>query len=206
MHNADIDKALFFKKLASASSKKISVALAELTGEGAFVEFGNVKYTKIEEKMVVIDAKEKCFGVYSTLSSPLEGVAAVFFPLRSITKLLTIVKQTYHQKGDFSHELKLSAFTEISNIIISTYLSEFSNLLNTRIISTPPKLTHFRTVTLAENIYSKRPIKTSYIFLIGKFHGSSNTVEGQLMLLFDLATFEKLLKTIAKDLTINLKT
>ncbi len=206
MTNESVNKRdLFFKKLASASSKKINDALSELTGEKTFVEFCEVKYVKVEEKTLIIDAHERCFGVYSAISQPVKAVATVFFPARAITKLLDLVRKRYSQQNGFSHEMKLSAFKEIGNIIVSTYLSEFGNLLNARVISSPPKLIYFKTMTLAKNISSKTPFKTSNLVLIGKFHGASNAVEGKLVSLFDLPSFDELLETQSRIIPINPK-
>lgn len=200
------ERELLFERLALTSSKKITDALSELTGEKTFVEFCEVKYAKVEEKTLIIDANERCFGVYSTVSQPVKAVATVFFPARTISKLLALVRKRYGQKNGFSHEMRLSAFKEISNIIVSTYLSEFGNLLNAKVVSSPPKLIYFKTVTLAKNVSSKNPLKTSNLVLIGKFHEASNTVEGKLVLIFDLSSFDELLETQSRMLPISPKT
>lgn len=221
MKNENMDKkVLFFKKLASTASGKINKALSELTGEKAPEEFCKVKYTEVEEKKLVIDVNARCFGAYSRISQPIEGVAVVFFPERSTSKFLDLVKKRYGQKEDFSHEMEHSALKEISNIIISTYLSELGNLLNTKINSSPPEMTYFKTMTLikgasskipaknsdlALNISSKTQFKTSNLVLMGKFRGLSGIIEGRLVLFFDSSSFDELLKTKSRMLTTNLK-
>jgi chemotaxis protein CheY-P-specific phosphatase CheC len=201
---------LFFKNLASTASEKINRAISELTGEKSLKEFCKVRYAEVDEKELVIDVNARCFGAYSRISQPIEGVAVVFFPERSTSKLLDLVKKRYGQKKDFSHEMENSALKEISNIIISTYLSELGNLLNTKISSSPPEISYFKTMTfskdapsktpsknsnLALNISSKTPFRTSNLVLMGKFSGFSGIVEGRLVLFFDSSSFDELLKT-----------
>ena len=187
------ERDLFFKKIASTASKEISNALSELIGEKIPEEFCRVNYVEVKEKTVVVGVNEECFGVYSTISQPIDGVAVVFFPLSSISKLLDLVKRKYRRKT-LSHEMKLSAFKEIGHIIISRYLGVFRDLLNTEIHSSPPTIAYFSSMTFNKIISSETTSEASNLLLMGKFRGSSKIVDGKLMLFFNVPSLDKLLK------------
>jgi len=129
---SNISEQDFLIDLASRSSKKIHRALSNLTGYNIPEIFFKLNQIELKEKDVVLDIKNKCFGVYSQISAPFDGIVLIFFPLSSISPLIDLVQKNYGQK-ELSPEMRLSAFKEIGNIITSTYVTELANLLGKKI-------------------------------------------------------------------------
>ena len=84
------ERTRFFRNIGPQAAEKMSEALYKLTGEKIAVSFGNVQ--TYEEPSTIIDVNEKCFGSSVNISSvDIQGIALLFFPVMSISKLVDLV-------------------------------------------------------------------------------------------------------------------
>jgi chemotaxis protein CheY-P-specific phosphatase CheC len=184
-----IDGSKFFKNITPLAEKKLIVLLHNLFKNKVGVKFKVVKTLVLKNSEIEIKNKEKVYGTYTKISG-IDGVIAVLFPERQIKTLLKYVDSSADNKD---HDLRLSTFKEICNIITYGYISILGNVLNEKINGTLPKLVCFKSIKLKETI-SDRIMKASNLVTLGKF-GLKN-VEGRLLVYMDMVKFVNTLDKI----------
>lgn len=142
------DRVGFFQKIGPQIASQMTEALQKLTAEKIQVEFGGVQ--TFDEGKVLIDIGEKCFGSFVKFRCPeaeLEGVVVLFFPLSSVEVLTKLLLKRYlgqSDKEEIGPEIKLSAFKEAFNILLSTYTTGIANALKVKLETSMPKFVRFR--------------------------------------------------------------
>ncbi len=130
-------------------ARQMTEALQKLTAEEIKVEFGGVQ--AFEEGKVLIDAGDKCFGSFVNFrcsEAELDGLVVIFFPLSSTMALTELLLKRYlgqsDKKEEICPEIKLSAFKEAFNILLSTYIAAIANTLGVKLQTSVPKFVRFR--------------------------------------------------------------
>lgn len=142
------DRVEFFQKIGPGIACQMTEALQRLTAEKIRVEFGGVQ--TFDEGKVLIDIGEKCFGSFVNFKYPeaeLDGLVVIFFPLSSTRALTELLLKHYlgqSNKEEMGPEIKLSAFKEAFNILLSTYTTGIANALEVKLETSIPKLVCFR--------------------------------------------------------------
>ena len=142
------DRVEFFQKIGPGIAWQMTEALRKLTAEKIEVEFGGVQ--TFDEGKVLIDIGEKCFGSFVSFKYPeaeLDGLVVIFFPLSSTRALTELLLKRYlgqSDKEEIGPEIKLSAFKEAFNILLSTYTTGIANALEVKLETSMPKLVRFR--------------------------------------------------------------
>ncbi len=198
----------FFKKIGSSVAGEMSKALQNLTGEKLEVAFIGTQI--FDEGRVFIDVEEKCFGSYMNftsssppgglLSNQARGVVVAGFPLSSTRTLTELLLKRYLNKSNrqtIDYEMKLSAFKEVVNILILTYISGLANTLRIELKMSVPKFTCFRNVEFMRRSLSRGYWKSDSLVSVGRFNicGGGDPALGSLLkgalLLFFSRTFKE---------------
>ena len=142
------NRAELLQEIGPGIARQMTEVLQKLTAEKIEVKFGAVQ--TLEENKVLVDIGEKCFGSFVNFSCPeteLEGVAVLFFPLSSIEVLTKLLLKRYLGKlggGEADSKIKLSAFKEATNILLTGYISAIANTLEMKFRTSVPKFVRFR--------------------------------------------------------------
>jgi len=142
------DRVEFLNRIGPTIAQQMTEALQKLTAEEIKVEFSGVQ--TLEESKLFVDVGEKCFGSFVNFSCPeteLEGVVVLFFPLSTIEVLTKLLLKRYlgklgEEKTD--SKMKLSAFKEATNILLTGYISAIANALEMKFRTSVPKFVRFR--------------------------------------------------------------
>jgi chemotaxis protein CheY-P-specific phosphatase CheC len=129
----------FFKKAGPDLARRISDALLNLTRKNIKVEFIDIQTSG--QNVVFIDIQEKCFGSYVHFKSPkpaFQGILIAVFPFSSAKTLTELSLKRYHVKTR-DPKLELSAFKEIVNMLLLTYITGLANALHCALKTSPPR-------------------------------------------------------------------
>jgi len=192
LNNNLIDRAAFFKKISPGIAGEMSKALQKLTMEKIKVEFSQVQ--SFEQSTVSVDVGEKCFGSYVNFRTPednLEGIVVAVFPLSSTKTLIELLFKRYLGKRDketIDDKMKLSAFKEADNILLSTYIKGVANALKVKLETGVPKFVCFRNVKFIRPTLLKSYSNLESLASVGQFKITEGTrfqlLKGALLLFF----------------------
>jgi chemotaxis protein CheY-P-specific phosphatase CheC len=183
---------IFFLSITPLAERKLSILLHRLFKKNVGVKFKVVKTLILNQDEIEIKNREKVYGTYTKMTG-IDGIIAILFPERHIKTLLNYVDPV---KIKDDHNLRLSAFKEICNIITFGYMSILGDSLNTDINGTLPKMVCFRSIKLKESI-SNKIMKASNLVTMGNF--GLKGAEGRLLVYLDMLKFIKKLEKIRKS-------
>ena len=169
----------FFKEIGPGIAGEMSKALQNLTGEKVKVEFSGIQ--TFDESRVSVE--EKCFGSYvnftnsnppgGSLFNRVQGVVVAVFPLSSTRTLIELLLKRYPNESDketIDYEMKLSAFKETVNILISSYITGLANALEIKLKMSVPKFACFRNVEFIRPFLSRCYSKSDSLVSVGQFN------------------------------------
>ena len=163
----------FFRKVGPSVALEMIKALQNLTGEKIKVEFSGVQ--TFEQSKVFVDVGEKCFGSYVNFRTPednLEGIAVAVFPVSSAKTLIELLFKRYLGKRDketIDDEMKLSAFKEADNILLSTYIKGVANALKVKLETGVPKFVCSRNIKFIRPTLLKSYSNLESLASVGQF-------------------------------------
>jgi chemotaxis protein CheC len=171
-------------------------ALNDLTGF-------HVELTVPEVDVVSVPGLARAFGtlVEDTVSSVqmgfrggLEGYAFLVFPPSSAAKLATLV--TGEPALTTSVGLHSGTLTEVGNILINSVVGAIANLLDLPLRYSLPVYAEERVIDLVDaNRSQAYPV---VLIAKARFEIRQSQVEGNLLLLFEMSSFEGLLRALAR--------
>jgi len=176
--------------------KHAAAALDDLTGL-------SVELRVPEVDVVTLPALAKTFGrvVEETLSSVqmgfrggLDGCAFLVFPPSSAAKLASLVAG--EPAARISEGMHSGTLTEIGNILINAVVGAIANLLDLRLRYSLPVYAEGRvTDLLAAHRAGSIPV---VLVAKARFEIRESQVDGSLLLLFEMTSFEGLLRALAR--------
>jgi len=176
--------------------KHAAAALDDLTGL-------SVELKVPEVDVVTLPALVKTFGrvVEETLSSVqmgfrggLDGCAFLVFPPSSAAKLASLVAG--EPAARISEGMHSGTLTEIGNILINAVVGAIANLLDLRLRYSLPVYAEGRvTDLLAAHRAGSIPV---VLVAKARFEIRESQVDGSLLLLFEMTSFEGLLRALAR--------
>jgi chemotaxis protein CheC len=173
-----------------------AAALDDLTGL-------SVELTVPEVDVVTVPALARTFGelVGETLSSVqmgfrggLDGCAFLVFPPSSAAKLASLVSG--EPAAPISEGMHTGTLTEIGNILINAVVGAIANLLDLRLRYSLPVYGEGRVMDLL----ATRHTGSVPVVLVARarFEIRESQVDGSLLLLFEMTSFEGLLRALAR--------
>jgi chemotaxis protein CheC len=156
-----------------------------------------------EVDVVTLPALAKSFGrvVEETLSSVqmgfrggLDGCAFLVFPPSSATKLASLVAG--EPAARIAEGMNSGTLTEIGNILINAVVGAIANLLDLRLRYSLPVYAEGRVMDL---LAAHRTGSIPVVFVAkARFEIRESQVDGSLLLLFEMTSFEGLLRALAR--------
>ncbi len=161
-----------------------------------------VELTVPEVDVLSVAALSRTFGrlVQDSVSSVqmgfrggLDGCAFLVFPPSSATKLATLVTG---EAATPAVEMHAGTLTELGNIVINSVVGAIANLLDLPLRYSLPVYAEERVVDLLDTHRSESfPV---VLFARARFEIRQSQVEGSLLLLFEMRSFEGLLTALAR--------
>lgn len=183
------------KEIGNIGSGNAATALASMLSTRIDMNVPKVKIIEFKEVPTLLGGEEELIvGIYLKLKEDVEG--SIMFIL-DVKSALNLVKMLLGEKAQLLDEISISALLEIGNIIASSYVNSLSSLTGLKITVSIPAIA----IDMAGAILSVPAIEFGLIsdqtlFIETVFKQKENLVRGNLLLLPDINSFEKMLSRL----------
>lgn len=180
------------KEIGNIGSGNAVTALANMLSKKINMTVPKVRIIDIKDIPTSLGGEEELVvGIYLNLKDDIEG--NIMFTL-DINSALNLVNMLLNEEKKELDELSLSALSEVGNIVASSYVNALSMLTNLKITISIPSLA----IDMAGAILSVPAIQFGLVsdkalFIETMFQEGNNSVKGNLFMLPDINSFEKML-------------
>ncbi|HHV38651.1 MAG TPA: chemotaxis protein CheC [Tepidimicrobium sp.] len=184
-------------EIGNIGSGNAATALAGMLSKRVDMNVPVVKILEFKDVAGVLGGEEELVvGIYLDLNKDISGNIMFILDLESAINLSNMLLNRIDTEEDLD-DLAMSALSEVGNILASSYVNALGNLTNLNISISVPSLA----IDMAGAILSVPAIQFGYIsdrvLLIETiFEEGNNSVRGNLFLLPDMTSFEKILSSL----------
>ncbi|MCF6464713.1 chemotaxis protein CheC [Clostridium sp. Cult2] len=183
------------KEIGNIGSGNAVTALATMLAKRVDMKVPKVRIMEFKDVAEVLGGEEELVaGIYLNLGSDVEGNIMFILDLDSALNLTNMLLDREDNKLD---DIAISALSEVGNILASSYVNSLSALTGLKITVSIPSLA----VDMAGAILSVPAIQFGFVadqvlFIETIFQEGNNFVQGNLFLLPDMNSFEKILSSL----------
>lgn len=183
------------KEIGNIGSGNAVTALATMLAKRVDMKVPRVRIMDFKDVAEVLGGEEELVaGIYLNLGSDVEG--NIMFIL-DIDSALNLTNMLLNREDDKLDDIAMSALSEVGNILASSYVNSLSALTDLKITVSIPSLA----IDMAGAILSVPAIQFGFIadqvlFIETIFQEGNNFVKGNLFLLPDMNSFEKILSSL----------
>lgn len=183
------------KEIGNIGSGNAITALASMLSKRIDMNVPRVRIINFEEVPTILGGEEELVvGIYLNLNSDIEGNIMFVLDMESALNLLEMLVNKEIKELD---EISISALSEVGNIVASSYVNSLSMLTGLKITVSIPSIA----IDMAGAILSVPAIQFGLIadhalFIETIFEEGENSVKGNLFLLPDINSFEKILSRL----------
>lgn len=191
LNNSMID---ILKELGNIGSGNAATALATMIEKRVNMKVPQVKILEFKNVSNVLGGEEMpVVGIYFEMSGEIVGNIMFVLNLKSAKNLTNILFNREDNDLNLT-EMDMSALSEIGNILASSYINSLSTMTGLKLKISVPSLS----IDMAGAILSVPAIQFGYIadnvlFIETQFEEGNNQVKGNLFLIPDINSFEKML-------------
>lgn len=185
------------KEIGNIGSGNAATALASMISKRVNMDVPQVRIMEFKDVARVLGGEEKLVvGIYFNLNDEIDGNIMFILDLESAINLTNILLNRT-SKEDELDDMAISALSEVGNILASSYANSLSALTGLKISISIPSLA----IDMAGAILSVPAIQFGYVadqvlFIETIFEEGNNFVKGNLFLLPDMNSFEKILSSL----------
>lgn len=172
--------------------------LNQMSGQHVSLHAPEVTVLPIEKMLSgeIIDATQKVMAIKLSFSGSFSGMASLMFPPESANKLITIILGEEPVAEDMDM-MRMGVLQEVGNIVLNGVMGSIGNLLMEHIEYLPPDYyeTSFADLLLGDG-------QEDNMLLLAKtnFFLEERLVQGDILVMFRLKTFDNLLEALNKIL------
>jgi len=132
-------------------------------------------------------------GLRFQIAGETGGQIIILFPLRTIFRMLRMLLGTHEGPRSLSDQER-SAVQEVGNILVSAFLSGLGDLLEKRLLPSPPEIHQDDLSELMRKVMEGLKGKSSEILVVqALFEDPQQRIEGQFFMLPEMVSLEALL-------------
>jgi chemotaxis protein CheC len=184
-------------EIGNIGSGNAATALASMLSKKVDMNVPQVRILEFKDVAEVLGGEEKLVaGIYLDLNEEVNGNIMFILDLESAINLTNMLlnRETKEEQLD---DIAISALSEVGNILASSYVNSLSALTSLKIAVSVPSLA----IDMAGAILSVPAIQFGYIadqvlFIETVFEEDDKSVKGNLFLLPDMNSFEKILSSL----------
>jgi chemotaxis protein CheC len=182
------------KEIGNIGSGNAVTALANLLSKKIYMSVPKVRIIDFKDIATILGEEELIVGIYLNLKEDIEGNIMFTIDMKSATNLLKMLLDREVEELD---EISISALSEVGNILSSSYVNALSELTGLKIAVSVPSIA----IDMAGAILSVPAIQFGLIsdkvlFIETVFEEGDNQVKGNLFLLPNIESFEKILSLL----------
>jgi chemotaxis protein CheC len=197
MKNESFDSFIMdvLKEIGNIGSGNAVTALANLLSKKIYMSVPKVRIIDFKDIATILGGEEELIvGIYLNLKEDIEGNIMFTIDIISATNLLKMLLDREVEELD---EISISALSEVGNILSSSYVNALSALTGMKIAVSVPSLA----IDMAGAILSVPAIQFGLIsdkvlFIETVFEEGDNQVKGNLFLLPNIESFQKILSLL----------
>lgn len=196
MKNESFDSFIMdvLKEIGNIGSGNAVTALANLLSKKIYMSVPKVRIIDFKDIATILGEEELIVGIYLNLKEDIEGNIMFTIDMKSATNLLKMLLDREVEELD---EISISALSEVGNILSSSYVNALSELTGLKIAVSVPSIA----IDMAGAILSVPAIQFGLIsdkvlFIETVFEEGDNQVKGNLFLLPNIESFEKILSLL----------
>lgn len=139
----DVNKLVKLNRIAKEGAKNVANNLSAMLGIDVEMKVTKIEFIDIKDIPETI-GDEEVVGVYLMFEGKPSGFLVVLFPTTSAKKVANLLLQGIgeSQDGDGFTEMDISAIGEVGNIITSSFIDGWANILKTEINISTPETVH----------------------------------------------------------------
>lgn len=197
MKNESFDSFIMdvLKEIGNIGSGNAVTALANLLSKKIYMSVPKVRIIDFKDIATILGGEEELIvGIYLNLKEDIEGNIMFTIDIESAINLLKMLLDREVVELD---EISISALSEVGNILSSSYVNALSALTGLKIAVSVPSLA----IDMAGAILSVPAIQFGLVsdkvlFIETVFEEGDNKVKGNLFLLPNIESFEKILSLL----------
>ena len=184
-------------EIGNIGSGNAVTALANMLSKRIDMNVPKARMLEFKDVAAILGGEEKLVaGIYLDLHGDVKGNIMFILDMQSAINLTDMLLNRENSSEELD-EIGMSALSEVGNILASSYVNSLSALTNLKIIVSVPSLA----IDMAGAILSVPAIQFGQIadqilFIETIFAEGDNYVKGNLFLLPDMASFEKILSSL----------
>ena len=184
-------------EIGNIGSGNAATALASMLSKRVDMNVPQVRILEFKDVAEVLGGEEKLVvGIYLDLNGEIKGNMMFILDLESAVNLTNMLLNR-EDGGDELDDMRISALSEVGNILASSYVNSLSALTGLKIAVSVPSLA----IDMAGAILSVPAIQFGYVadqvlFIETIFEEGNRSVKGNLFLLPDMDSFEKILSSL----------
>lgn len=185
------------REIGNIGSGNAATALATMLDKKIDMEVPQVKILEFNEVSKVLgDAEEPLVGIYFEMSGDIEG--NIMFTL-DIDSAKNLVNMLFGRIDDTEgmDDMDMSALSEVGNILAASYINSLSTMTKLNLKLSVPSVS----IDMAGAILSVPAIQFGHfsdhaIFIETQFEEDNRTISGDLFLVPEVDSFDKILKSL----------
>ncbi|KNF08838.1 CheY-P phosphatase CheC [Gottschalkia purinilytica] len=185
------------KELGNIGSGNAATALATIINRKIDMDVPQVKILEFKEVSNILgDSEKPVVGIYFGMEGDIEGNMMFILDLQSAKNLVNMLYGSSNDDRDLN-DMDISALSEVGNIISSSYINSLSALTGLTLKITIPSVC----IDMAGAILSVPAVQFGQmgdhvIFIETQFEEDNNKITGDLFLIPEISSFDKLLKSL----------
>jgi chemotaxis protein CheC len=198
LSNLQIDA---LKEISSITSGNATSALAKMLNKEVKINIPRAEFLTINELTKDLGGKDKMvMAIYVTVLSEIIGQAIFLFSRESALKMIDLVLNKKIGNTIVLDHMAESAFGEMANIFVGTYLNALSNMFKLTILPGIPIVANDHVGPILEYVMGRitNPQKKTLCFET-KINIEGNDVSGDFIFMFDETSFSLILKQLKEN-------
>ncbi len=185
------------KELGNIGSGNAATALAKMINKKIDMKVPQVKITEFKHVSTILGGEEKpVVGIYFEMTGDIVGNIMFIISIQSARNLVNILLNKTIDENELSN-MDISALSEIGNILAASYVNSLSKLTGLTLKLSVPSVS----VDMAGAIISVPAVQFGHIgdkamFIETEFEENNKLVKGDLFLIPDVESFDKILKSL----------
>jgi len=188
------------REVANIGGGHAASALSQMTGKNIMVQVPKIKILEIEEIPTLFDEpKSIVCGILTNFYGDITGRTLLVIPKSEAALLTDILLGRKPGETNIFREMELSSIREVSNILISAYLSAMSEFLGLLILPSVPYLVIDSVTAIMQSVYVDFTEEKEVAFCVETrffFSEENKRLHGYLITIPDPEGLEVILKSL----------
>jgi chemotaxis protein CheY-P-specific phosphatase CheC len=159
-----VEKLATLREMAKAGAETASETVSSMTGIATGVDITHLSFVPVEDVPAELEDKPYV-GVVLRTGDPLEGYVLVLFDEASAREVVAALVPGTDEVSTFEGKSR-SAMEEIGNVMTSSFIDGWANVLDATIDISPPQFVHDAGPAVAESVVARLGRKQSFAFLL----------------------------------------